>query len=354
MKKDFLLSSYHYNLPPDSIAQVPSNRREESRLLVLHKETGSKEHLRFREISRFFKKGDCLVINKTRVFPARIVGKKPTGGRIEFLLLELPREKGKGMYKARALCRSSKPARPGTTVTFSDLLEIVVKKKYENGQVDILLNIDENFPGGLLPVLEKVGRMPLPPYIKREDRDFDRTRYQTVYAQDVGSVAAPTAGLHFNEEILESIRERGVKIAPVTLHVGYGTFSPIRTEDIRKHKIHSEWVSVKKQSAQLIKGTKKSGGRIFAVGTTSVRTIEFVYKEMGDICEFSGPCDLYIYPGFRFHLTDAMLTNFHLPCSSLLVLVSAFAGRQRIIQTYEEAIRRGYRFFSYGDAMLIL
>ncbi len=354
MKEDFLLSSYDYNLPPDSIAQVPAKRREESRLLVLNKETGRTEHLRFREISRIFKKGDCLVINKTRVFPARIVGRKPTGGRIEFLLLELPRKGGKGLYEARALCKSSKPARPGTTVTFSDLLEIKVKKRLENGQVEVLLNVEQNFPGGLLSVLEKVGRMPLPPYIKREDKDFDRNRYQTVYAKDVGSVAAPTAGLHFNEEILESIRGKGVKIAPITLHVGYGTFSPIRTEDIREHKIHSEWVSVKKQSAELIKGTRKSGGRIFAVGTTSVRTIEFIYKEMGDICEFSGPCDLYIYPGFRFNLTDALLTNFHLPRSSLLVLVSAFAGRKRIIQTYLEAIKRGYRFFSYGDAMLIL
>ena len=354
MKEDFLLSSYDYNLPPDSIAQVPAKRREESRLLVLNKETGRTEHLRFREISRIFKKGDCLVINKTRVFPARIVGRKPTGGRIEFLLLELPRKGGKGLYEARALCKSSKPARPGTTVTFSDLLEIKVKKRLENGQVEVLLNVQQNFPGGLLSVLEKVGRMPLPPYIKREDKDFDRNRYQTVYAKDVGSVAAPTAGLHFNEEILESIREKGVKIAPITLHVGYGTFSPIRTEDIREHKIHSEWVSVRRQSADLIKNARRSGGRVFAVGTTSVRTIEFIYKEMGDICEFSGPCDLYIYPGFRFNLTDALLTNFHLPRSSLLVLVSAFAGRKRIIQTYLEAIKRGYRFFSYGDAMLIL
>ncbi len=355
MKEDFLLSSYNYNLPTEQIAQTPSSQREESRLLVLHRKSGATEHLRFSDIVHFLKPGDCMVINRSKVFPARIMGTKPTGGRIEFLLLELPVEKSQGLGVARALCRSSKPVKPGQTFCFAGIVEITVERRHENGQMDISLHYPQNFRGGILGVLKKVGTMPLPPYIKRKgQKELDRERYQTVYARDVGSVAAPTAGLHFSNRILSQIEAVGVEIAPITLHVGYGTFSPIRTRDIRSHHIHSEWISIDAKAARKIERAKKSGGKIIAVGTTSVRTVEFVFREKGKICAFSGRCGLYIYPGFRFALTDSIVTNFHLPKSSLLVLVSAFAGREKVLETYMEAVATGYRFFSYGDAMLIV
>ncbi len=351
MNEDFLLSSYHYELPKELIAQSPCDNRTEARLLVLNRKCNGIEHLKFKDISRFLRKDDCLVVNRTKVFPARLISRKPTGGKVEILLLELPQEIGQGISKATALSRSSKPLRQGQIISFLHDIHIEVKDRDENGIVNILIH----YKNDLVSSLEKIGIMPLPPYIKRQrPLEFDKNRYQTIYAKELGSVAAPTAGLHFNQELLDSLRAKGVKIAPITLHVGYGTFSPIRTEDIRKHKIHREWVSISKQSAQIINETRKVGGRIVAVGTTSVRTIEFVMAKRGKIEEFSGECDLYIYPGFKFQITDAMITNFHLPGSSLLILVSAFCGRKKILRTYEEAVRKKYRFFSYGDAMLIL
>ncbi len=351
MSEDFLLSSYQYHLPQELIAQHPCEKREESRLLVLDRVSSDLKHTKFKKIINFLNPGDCLVINKTKVFPARLIGKKPTGGKVEFFLLELPREIENGLATARALYKSSKPLKPGLTVSFNDLLKVKVEKRHSNGQLDLSLC----YRGELLSVIEQVGMMPLPPYIKRNrPKTIDKKRYQTVYAREVGSVAAPTAGLHFTNQIIDNILQKGVKIAPVTLHVGYGTFSPIRAQDIRKHKIHSEWITIDEKSALTIHETKESGGRVIAVGTTSVRTIEHVKKKKGELCSYAGQCDLYIYPGFRFEVTDALITNFHLPGSSLLVLVSAFAGRKRIIDAYKEAIREKYSFFSYGDAMLIV
>lgn len=351
MSKDFLLSSYQYNLPPKLIAQTPSDKREKSRLLILERDTGKLTHLYFKDVANFLEPGDCLVINQTKVFPARILGRKPTGGKIEFLFLEFPKEIKDGVATAKALCKSSKPVKVGDSFSFMDLLEVVVTKRHKNGGLDVTLY----YEGELLPIIEQVGIMPLPPYIKREKMmALDKERYQTVYAKEVGSVAAPTAGLHFTKEIMNTLIQKGVKIAPLTLHVGYGTFAPIRTDDIRRHKIHSEWIEIGEESARIIQETKQTGKKVVAVGTTSVRTIEFVYLKKGLVTEYSGLCDLYIYPGFKFSVTDAMLTNFHLPGSSLLLLVSAFAGREKILSTYMEAIDKGYRFFSYGDAMLIL
>ncbi len=351
MTDDFLLSSYHYHLPKELVAQTPCEKREESRLLVLNRASGDLHHLKFKEIVSLLNPKDCLVINRTKVFPARLIGRKPTGGKVELLLLELPRKLQNGLATARALCKSSKPLRPGSTISFKNLLQAEVKKRHNNGQVDLILSCN----GQLLPTLEQVGVMPLPPYIKRNRTNtLDKERYQTVYAREIGSVAAPTAGLHFTNQILDAILQKGVKVAPVILHVGYGTFSPIRTQDIRKHKIHKEWITIDDKSASTIQKTKEAGGRIVAVGTTSVRTIEYVKKKKGKVCTYSGQCDLYIFPGFKFAVTDALITNFHLPGSSLLVLVSAFAGREKILSAYKEAIKKRYRFFSYGDAMLIL
>ncbi len=353
MKDDFCLSSYDYELPPEQIAQEPSSKREESRLLVLKRQDGTIEHRKFRDIVNFLKAGDCLVLNETKVFPARLLGKKPTGGKLEFLLLQFPSisPEKPGTARAKALAKSSKPLKPGQSFNFSDLIEVTVSDRDTNGQYEITLS----YNGNLTEILEKVGQMPLPPYIRRTtEKAIDRQRYQTVYAKELGSVAAPTAGLHFNKALLDSLVKKGVKIAPVTLHVGYGTFSPIRTEDIRKHQIHSEWVNITWDTVSVIEKTRQTGGRVVAVGTTSVRTLEYVFLKKGGLSEYSGECDLYIYPGFKFNVVDAMVTNFHLPRSSLLLLVSAFVGREKILSVYEEAVRRKYRFFSYGDAMLIL
>ena len=350
MKEDFLLSSYNFDLPETQIAQFPSSKREESRLLVLHKKSGHLEHKRFSDIVNYIKKGDCIVINKTKVFSARLIGKKPTGGKIEFLLLSLPKKIDSNTYSTVALCKSSKGPKIGLTVSFGKDLTIKLIEKNKDGQVKIHLIT----PKDILDILEKYGEVPLPPYIRRNTTQEDKKRYQTVYANEPGSVAAPTAGLHFTKKLIKELESKGVIFAPVTLHVGYGTFSPIRSDDIRDHKIHSEWINISEKSATLIEQTKKNGGRVICIGTTSVRTVEFVYKKFNQLRPFSGPCDLYIYPGFDFKVTDAILTNFHLPKSSLLLLVSAFAGRTTILTAYKEAIKNGYRFFSYGDAMLIL
>ena len=347
--EDFLLSSYDYDLPIDRIAQYPSEKRDESKLLVLKRDKGEVSHHRFSQIIEFLRKGDCVVLNKTKVFPARLLAQKPTGGRIEIFLLNFPQKETNNAFLVKALCKSSKPPKTGQVIEISERLKIKILKR-ENGEYLVRL-----FPiGDLLEVLENSGKVPLPPYIKRADKPIDQTRYQTVYAKDIGSVAAPTAGLHFSKGLLKRLREMGVKFAPLTLHVGYGTFAPVRCEDIRKHKIHGEWISIDRETVDKINETKKTGGRILCVGTTSVRTVEFVYKKFGKLEEYSGICDLYIYPGFKFQVTDMLLTNFHLPKSSLLILVSAFAGRKNILNAYHEALKKGYRFFSYGDAMLII
>ena len=344
--KEFRLESYDYHLPQNLIAQYPSPQREESRLLVLDQATGKiKHHLRFREITRYFKAGDILVVNDTKVFPARLLGRKPTGGQVEILLLRLPQ----AGEPVPALYRGKRP-RPGLKISFSEALEGEIVKVEEGGKVEIILS----GPQELLPLLEKIGRVPLPPYIKRLPEVEDLFRYQTVYAQKAGSVAAPTAGFHFTRALLDTLREKGVTLATITLHVGYGTFAPVKTKDIRAHKIHEEYVEIPSETACAINEARQKGGALFAVGTTVLRALEFSARETGRVRPISAWCDLYIYPGYRFQVVDHLITNFHLPRSSLLILVSAFAGRKVILKAYQEAIQKGYRFFSYGDAMLIL
>jgi len=350
MTGNFRLDSYDYHLPAEQVAQFPEEQRDSSRLLVLERESHSIIHDTFSSILKYLNKDDCLVLNNSKVFPARLLGRKSSGGKVEIFLLHYPEKTDTpGLARGLALYRSSKPLKTGQAIYIGQELKLTILGRKENGQVELELT----YSGSLQDALEKAGKMPLPPYIKREADSSDVTRYQTVYAASTGSVAAPTAGLHFTRKLLEKIRAKGVHIAYLTLHVGYGTFAPIRTNDIRDHKIHSEWVEINAASAETIKLARRGGGRIIAVGTTSVRTLEYVAHKRGDIMQFSGNCDLYIMPGHRFRAIDAMITNFHLPRSSLLVLVSAFAGRQTILATYREAIEKGYRFYSYGDAMLI-
>lgn len=349
---DFLLENYDYHLPDHRIARYPAQQRHESRLLVLHRRDGRLEHLKFRDVVHYLRPGDCLVLNDSKVFPARLIGRKETGGRLEIFLLRWPEESGPARAEAEVLYRASKPLRPGESFVFGGLsgIEIQVAETKGPGRARVILS----WTGDLEEVLSRVGRVPLPPYLRREDEEIDRSRYQTVYARHTGSVAAPTAGLHFSPELLEELGRLGVTTARLTLHVGYGTFAPIRAEDIREHRIHSEWISISRQAADTINEARAAGGRIVAVGTTSVRSLEFVADHHGRLQPYTGECDLYIMPGHRFRIVDAMITNFHLPKSSLLVLVSAFAGRKSILQAYREAVHKGYRFYSYGDSMLIL
>ncbi|MBX6423879.1 tRNA preQ1(34) S-adenosylmethionine ribosyltransferase-isomerase QueA [Thermosulfurimonas sp. F29] len=345
LPEDFRLEAYHYELPEELIAYHPPERREESRLLVLHRDSGRMEHRkRFSEIEEYLRAGDLLVLNDTRVFPARLTGRKETGGRVEILLLELP-ESGKpvpALYRGKKLL-------PGYRVIFSEELSARVLAKTPEGKLELLLEGPED----LLSAIKRVGKAPLPPYIKREPRESDLSRYQTVYARRDGSVAAPTAGFHFSEGLLERLREKGVQLAFLTLHVGYGTFAPVKTRDIRRHRLHREYVEIPGETVRAVEETHRRGGRVVAVGTTTVRALEWGALS-GRLEPRKGWCDLYIYPGFRFRVVQAMITNFHLPGSSLLILVSAFAGREPVLKAYREAVKLRYRFFSYGDAMLIL
>lgn len=346
---EYLLRHYDYPLPASLIAQEPAKDRASSRLMVLDRLSGNGPvHRSFRDLAGFLEPGDLLVLNDSRVFPARLTGVKETGGRAECFLLHYPEPKGRGVARGRAMLRSSKPFRAGMRIICDPSFEIVVLDVFPDGHAKVELR----FAGPLSSVLDSFGSIPLPPYIRRAAVPADRERYQTVYAGDAGSVAAPTAGLHFTEEVLEAVRGKGVGLARVTLHVGYGTFAPIRSEDIRDHVIHAEWLRLSEETARAVNGTKARGGRVVAVGTTSVRALEAACQN-GEMKPFEGLCDLYIMPGHRFRAVDAMVTNFHLPCSSLLVLVSAFAGRERILEAYAEAVRTGYRFYSYGDAMFI-
>lgn len=358
MNHQYDLNAYTFHLPESAVAAYPAPERSTSRLLVLNRRTEEIAHRSFCDILEYLKPEDCLIVNDSRVFPARLRTQKPTGGKVEFLLLHFPQITDSGTAIVTALYHSSKPLKPEQTFNFGNDLSIQVIELLENGRVKLKLN----FTAGLENALEHHGEMPLPPYIHRPATQEDKKTYQTVYAKQTGSVAAPTAGLHFDEKVLAMIAQKGVSIGHVTLHVGYGTFAPIKTQDIRQYKIHSEWVSVPYETQQLVYATKKRGGRVIAVGTTSVRTLEFwaLHKNIFKIHEnteqtaFEAMCDLYILPEFHFQVVDAMLTNFHLPGSSLLVLVSAFAGRELILTAYENAVKHGYRFYSYGDAMLIL
>ena len=339
------VSEFNFNLPQELIAQEPLEERSSSRLLVLDKNTGAIEHKNFRDLLSYLKKGDCLVINDTKVIPARLYGiKEQTEAKVEVLLLK--RNSG-DIWET--LVKPGKKAKPGTILSFGDgLLKGTVIDVVEDGN----RLIQFSYEGIFEQILDKLGQMPLPPYITHKLKD--KNRYQTVYAKHDGSAAAPTAGLHFTKELLEQISAIGVIIAHVTLHVGLGTFRPVKVENILEHHMHSEFYMVEETEAQKINDTKKAGGRIICVGTTSCRTVESATGNDGILKAGSGWTDIFIYPGYQFKILDGLVTNFHLPESTLVMLVSALAGREQVLNAYEEAIKQQYRFFSFGDAMLIL
>lgn len=358
----YQLDAYDYELPSDRIAQFPEAQRDQSKLLVLESEKAELTHTHFADIRRYLRKGDLLVVNATKVFPARLIGRKESGGKAELFLLHFPHqlteEEPTRWHEATALAlvKSSKRPKVGSILLFSEDLQARVDGFSDEGKVEVTLQYRLAEHESLEALLQSLGQIPLPPYISRPDGslDEDTDRYQTRYARETGSVAAPTAGLHFSDELLAQIRELGVEVEQVILHVGYGTFAPVRSEDIRKHRIHREWIEVSEETAAHINQKKAAGSRIWAVGTTTVRTLEFAAAQTGCVQAISGECDLFIYPGFSFQVIDNLITNFHLPKSSLLFLVSALAGRERILAAYKEAIDRHYRFFSYGDAMAII
>lgn len=335
---------FYYDLPPELIAQHPLKDRAGSRLLVLDKETGKIEHKNFRNIIVYLNPGDCLVMNNTRVIPARLYGvKEDTGGKIEFLLL-----KRIDLNTWNVILKPGKRARTGARFVFGDgLLKAEVIEVRPDGNRIVRFEYD----GVWEELLDKLGEMPLPPYIK--EKLEDKERYQTVYSKIEGSAAAPTAGLHFTNELLEDIKDKGVKTAYLTLHVGLGTFRPVSVENVEEHVMHTEHYEVSQEAADIINETRKSGGRIIAVGTTSVRTLETVAEDNGTMKAEIGDTSIFIYPGYKFKVTDSIITNFHLPESTLLMLVSAFAGKENIFEAYEQAVKEKYRFFSFGDAMLL-
>ncbi|MCI9479670.1 MAG: tRNA preQ1(34) S-adenosylmethionine ribosyltransferase-isomerase QueA [Lachnospiraceae bacterium] len=337
-------SDFYYDLPQELIAQDPLEERSSSRLLVLDRKTGEREHRVFREIVDFLHPGDCLVVNNTKVIPARLMGvKEGTGAGIEVLLLKRCED---NVWET--LVKPGKKARPGARISFGDgLLTGEVLEVVEEGNRRIRFTYEGIFE----EILDRLGQMPLPPYIIHQLKD--KNRYQTVYARHEGSAAAPTAGLHFTPELLEAIKEKGVKLAHVTLHVGLGTFRPVKVEDVAKHHMHSEFYMIEEEQARLINETKGVGGRVICVGTTSCRTLESAADEKGVLHAGSGWTDIFIYPGYGFKLMDALITNFHLPESTLLMLVSAFSGKEQVMAAYEEAVKERYRFFSFGDAMFI-
>lgn len=335
---------YYFDLPQEQIAQDPLEDRSSSRLLVLDKETGAREHHIFKDIKSYLKPGDCLVLNNTKVIPARLIGEKEgTGAKVEILLLK---RKENDVWET--LVKPGKKARPGAKIIFGGgLLSCEILSIEEEGNRLIQFSYDGIFE----EILDQLGQMPLPPYITHQLQD--KNRYQTVYAKYEGSAAAPTAGLHFTKELLKEIEEMGVRLAYVTLHVGLGTFRPVKVDNVKEHHMHSEFYQVDAQAAEKINQTKKEGGRIICVGTTSCRTIESAAEEDGTMRPCSGETDIFIYPGYKFKVLDCLITNFHLPESTLLMLVSALAGREHVLDAYKEAVDMGYRFFSFGDAMFI-
>ncbi|MCD8382295.1 MAG: tRNA preQ1(34) S-adenosylmethionine ribosyltransferase-isomerase QueA [Clostridiales bacterium] len=336
-------SDFYYDLPPELIAQTPLERRDASRLMTLDRRTGAIGHHMFYELPDFLRPGDCLVMNDSRVLPARLIGRRETGGACEVLLLI-----DRGDKTWECLVRPGKKLRTGAKLTFGEgELTARVTDVREDGNRLVRFEYD----GIFLEILEKLGRMPLPPYIKEELQDQER--YQTVYSRVTGSAAAPTAGLHFTQELLEKIQAMGVRLAYVTLHVGLGTFRPVKTDDVEHHDMHSEYCVIPPETAQVINETKQNGGRVICVGTTSCRTVESYANEDGTVRVDGGWTKIFIYPGYRFKVLDGLITNFHLPESTLIMLVSALAGREHVLAAYEEAVRERYRFFSFGDAMLI-
>ena len=338
-------SDFYYDLPKELIAQTPIEPRDSSRLLVLGRESGNIEHKHFYDVLDYLNENDCLIINDSRVLPARIYGnKKQSGGKVEFLLLKQIENN-----TWETLTKPGRKAKPGDEFIFGDgLMSCVVKDIVEDGNRIVEFKCKDNF----YSTLDKLGQMPLPPYITEKLKD--KERYQTVYSHELGSAAAPTAGLHFTNELLRKIKEKGVKIGKVTLHVGLGTFRPVKVDDVTKHVMHSEHYEVPEETAQLISQTKKNGGRVIAVGTTSCRTLESVAHKYGEVIAVHGDTSIFIYPGFEFKVLDGLITNFHLPESTLIMLVSAFAGFDNIMNAYKVAVEEKYRFFSFGDAMLIL
>ncbi|MBU7007866.1 tRNA preQ1(34) S-adenosylmethionine ribosyltransferase-isomerase QueA [Phosphitispora fastidiosa] len=339
------LSEFDYYLPEELIAQEPAESRDKSRLLVLHRDTGAIEHRRFTDCIEYFRPGDVLVLNNTRVIPARLIGvKEGTGARIEVVLL-----KRAALNTWETLVKPGKRVRPGTRIVFGDgmLAAEAVGSTDAGGRV-----LCFSYDGVFEDILDRLGQMPLPPYIRKELHD--RERYQTVYARVPGSAAAPTAGLHFTPELLERIAGSGIEKAELLLHVGLGTFRPVKTENILEHKMHAEYYEMSPEAATAVNRAKKEGGRVISVGTTSARTLETAAGDNGMVTPGSGWTDIFIYPGYRFKAVDMLITNFHLPKSTLLMLVAAFAGREKVLEAYRQAVSQRYRFFSFGDAMLIL
>lgn len=337
-------SDFYFDLPPELIAQTPIPERDHSRLLCLDRQTGALEHRHFYELPSLLRPGDCLVINDSRVLPARLLGRRSSGGAAELVLL---RDLGDNCWEC--LCRPGKRLREGAEVLFGNgELTAIVEEVLPGGNRKIRFH----YEGIFLEVLDRLGKMPLPPYIKEELQD--RERYQTVYSRELGSAAAPTAGLHFTPELMDQIRANGVEICPITLHVGLGTFRPVKEDKIENHEMHSEFCIISEETAECVNRCRQNGGRIIAVGTTSCRTLESFADENGMLQPCSGWTDIFIYPGYRFRCIDALITNFHLPESTLIMLVSALAGREPVLNAYRVAIENRYRFFSFGDAMFIL
>ena len=335
-----LLTDFTYALPEELIAQHPLEPRDSSRLLVIDRQTGNLAHQIFNKLPDYLEPGDTLVFNDTRVIPARLFGQKASGGKLEILV-----ERVLDSHRVLAHVRSSKSPKPGSSILIDGGGEAEMVARH-----DALFEL--RFAEEVLPLLERVGHMPLPPYIDRPDEDADRERYQTVYSQRLGAVAAPTAGLHFDQPLLDAIAAKGVETAYVTLHVGAGTFQPVRVDNIEDHHMHSEWLEVSQDVVNAVAACKARGGRVVAVGTTSVRSLESAARD-GVLKPFSGDTDIFIFPGRPFHVVDCLVTNFHLPESTLLMLVSAFAGYPETMAAYQAAIANEYRFFSYGDAMFI-
>jgi len=338
------VQTYDYNLPEELIAQEGKEVRHQSRLLYLEKETGKIEHYQFFEIEKFYRKGDVLVVNESKVFPARLLGNKRSGAKVEVFLLQ---QREDGSWKALA-----KPGRKlpvGAEVIFPQGVTATILERFSDGS----RHIEFRGTDDIFAYLFRVGHTPLPPYIRRSASEADKERYQNVFAKNLGSVAAPTAGFHFSEELLEKLEAKGVERVALTLHVGLGTFRPVSANDVRNHQMHSEYFEVSEKAAAILASARQEGRRITAVGTTVVRTLESVYQHHGQICAACGWTDIFIYPPYKFHSFDRLITNFHLPKSTLLMLVSAFGGYEPVMNAYREAVEKRYRFFSYGDAMFI-
>lgn len=340
-------TDFHYDLPDELIARYPTQQRSGSRLLVLGRADGQLTDRQFTDLPGYLRPGDLLVFNNTKVIPARLFGQKNTGGKVEILV-----ERITGEHTCLAHVRASKSPKPGSTILVDGGGELRME-----GRAGDLFQLKRESGGTLLDLLEQHGHMPLPPYIDRADENLDKSRYQTVYAQTPGAVAAPTAGLHFDDAMLEQLRANGIETAFVTLHVGAGTFQPVRADDIREHQMHAEWLDVSAQTVARINAAKQRGSRVIAVGTTSVRCLETaaqISEQYGELQPYQGDTRIFIYPGYRFRVIDGLITNFHLPESTLIMLVSALAGRDNVMNAYQHAVAQQYRFFSYGDAMLVV